>query len=56
MMHVSKPGHEQMAALLAASGNEQTRMSDLATVAYFVSGTATGTLQQSVTRPGLARL
>jgi hypothetical protein len=56
MMHVSKPGHEQMAALLAASGNEQTRMSDLATVAYFVSGSATGTLQQSVSRPGLARL
>jgi hypothetical protein len=56
MMHVSKPAHEQMAALLAASGNEQTRVSDLATVAYFVSGTATGTLQQSVNQPGLARL
>jgi hypothetical protein len=56
MMHVSKPAHEQMAALLAASGNDQTRMSDLATVAYFVSGAGTGTLQQAVNRPGLARL
>jgi len=56
MMHVSKPGREQVAAVLAASGNQQTRMSDLATVVYFVSGSATGVLQHAVTTPGLARL
>lgn len=56
LMHVSKPAHEQMAASLAASGNTQTRTSDLATVAYFVSGTATGILQQAISQPGLARL
>ena len=56
MMHVSKPEHEQMAAMLAASGTTQMRTSDLATVAYFVTGTATGILQQAVTQPGLARL
>jgi hypothetical protein len=56
MMHVSKPAHEQMAASLAATGNVQSRTSDLATVAYFVTGTAAGVLQQAITRPGLARL
>lgn len=56
LMHVSKPGHEQKAAMLAATGNITMRTSDLATVAYFVSGTATGTLQQAVSQPGLARL
>ena len=56
LMHVSKPGHEQMAALLAAMGNTQMRTSDLVTVAYFVSGTASGILQQATSSPGLARL
>lgn len=55
-MHVSKPGHEQMAATLAAQGNTQMRTSDLATVAYFVSGTASGILQHAISTPGLARL
>ncbi|MGE5192523.1 MAG: prepilin-type N-terminal cleavage/methylation domain-containing protein [Deltaproteobacteria bacterium] len=56
LMHVSKPGNEQMALRLAMTGNQQTRISDLATVAYFVSGTATGTLQNFASGPGLARL
>jgi hypothetical protein len=56
LMHVSKPEHEQMAAMLAASGNTQMRTSDMATVAYFVSGTASGVLQQAISMPGLARL
>jgi len=56
MMHVSKPQHEQMAAMLAAAGNTQMRTSDLATVAYFVSGTAGGILQHAISQPGLARL
>ncbi|HEY2251732.1 MAG TPA: hypothetical protein VGH74_11750, partial [Planctomycetaceae bacterium] len=56
LMHVSKPGNEQMAAMLAAAGNMTMRTSDLATVAYFVSGTGTGTLQHVVSQPGLARL
>jgi hypothetical protein len=56
LMHVSKPGHEQMATSLAALGNTQARTSDLATVAYFVSGTTTGNLQHAVSSPGLARL
>jgi hypothetical protein len=55
-MHVSKPSHEQMALRLAMSGNQTTRISDLATVAYFVSGTATGTLQNAAAGSGLARL
>jgi hypothetical protein len=45
-----------MAMLLAGAGNLQSRTSDLATVAYFVSGTAAGVLQQAISRPGLARL
>jgi len=56
LMHVSKPGHEQMATSLAALGNTQARTSDLATVAYFVSGTTTCNLQLAVASPGLARL
>ncbi len=56
LMHVSKPGHEQRAAMLAATGNTTMRTSDLATVAYFIGGSATGTLQQAVGQPGLARL
>jgi prepilin-type N-terminal cleavage/methylation domain-containing protein len=56
LIHVSKPGREQAAAILAATGNQQTRLSDLATVAYFVSGAATGTLQQAASGSGLARL
>jgi hypothetical protein len=56
MMHVSKPEHEQMAAMLAAAGNTQMRTSDLATVAYFVSGTTTGILQHAISQSGLARL
>ncbi|MBI3864869.1 MAG: prepilin-type N-terminal cleavage/methylation domain-containing protein [Planctomycetia bacterium] len=56
LLNVSKPGYEQMAASLAASGNVQTRMSDIATVAYFMAGTGAGALQQSVPGPGLARM
>lgn len=56
LMHVSKAGREQTAFSLAAAGNSQVRISDLATVAYFVSGAGTGMLQQLVTSPGLARL
>jgi prepilin-type N-terminal cleavage/methylation domain-containing protein len=56
LMHCSKPGHEQLATSLAMLGNMQARSSDLATVAYFVSGTTTGNLQHAVTTPGLARL
>ena len=56
LMHVSKPGNEQLAASLAATGNTQIRTSDLATVAYFVSGTASGILQNATSSPGLARL
>lgn len=56
LMHVSKPAHEQMAATLAAAGNTTMRTSDLATVAYFVSGTTPGALGQAITQPGLARL
>jgi hypothetical protein len=56
-MHCSKPGHEQRALLLAASGAmPTTRTSDLSTVAYFVSGTGTGTFQQTVSGHGLARM
>jgi hypothetical protein len=55
-MHVSRPGHEQRALLLAAGGNMQTRTSDLATVAYFVTGTATGAFQQTTSGHGLARM
>jgi hypothetical protein len=55
-MHVSKPGHEQRALALAASGNVQTRTSDLATVAYFVTGSATGAFQQTASGHGLARM
>ena len=56
LMHVSKPGHEDLAVTLASVGNMQTRTSDMATVAYFVTGTATGILQHAITMPGLARL
>jgi hypothetical protein len=56
MMHVSRPEREQMAMSLAATGNQTTRMSDLATIAYFVSGTSSGTLQQTASGMGLARL
>lgn len=55
-MHVSKPGHEQRALLLAAQGTQQTRTSDLATVAYYLSGTAAGAFQQTVKGHGLARM
>ncbi len=56
MMHVSKSAREQMAATLAAAGNVQTRTSDQTTISYFVSGMATGNLQQATTGSGLARL
>jgi hypothetical protein len=56
MMHVSRPEREQMAISLAATGNQTTRMSDLATIAYFVSGTSSGTLQLTASGTGLARL
>ena len=42
--------------LLAASGNFQTRTSDMATVAYFVTGAAGGAFQQTATGNGLARM
>jgi prepilin-type N-terminal cleavage/methylation domain-containing protein len=56
LMNVNKPGRERKAAALMAAGNPQTRVSDLATVVYFVGGTAGGALQQATTMPGLARL
>jgi len=55
-MHVSQPGRELTASSLGMAGNTQTRISDLATVAYFVGGTATGILQHASAGPGLARL
>lgn len=55
-MHVTKPAREQTARALATAGNEQTRVSDQATISYFVSGMATGTMQQAASGPGLARL
>jgi prepilin-type N-terminal cleavage/methylation domain-containing protein len=56
MMHVSKTAREQTAATLAAAGNVQTRTSDQTTISYFVTGMATGNLQQATTGSGLARL
>jgi prepilin-type N-terminal cleavage/methylation domain-containing protein len=56
LMNVNKPGRERKAAALMAAGNVQTRVSDLATVVYFVAGTAGGALQQATSMPGLARL
>jgi hypothetical protein len=56
-MHVSKPGHEQRALALAASGNvPTTRTSDMATVAYFVSGISGSTFPQAAGGHGLARM
>ncbi len=56
MMHVTKSDREQMAAALATAGNQQTRTSDQTTISYFVSGMASGNLQQAVSGKGLARL
>jgi hypothetical protein len=56
MMHVTKSDREQMAAALAAAGNQQTRTSDQTTISYFLAGSATGNLQQATKGTGLARL
>lgn len=56
LMHVSKPGHEERALRLSLGGNVQFRTSDMATIAYFVTGTATGAFQQTTTGHGLARM
>jgi hypothetical protein len=55
-MHVSKPGHEEQALRASLGGNVQFRTSDMATIAYFVTGTATGAFQQTATGHGLARM
>jgi hypothetical protein len=47
---------EQKATALALAGNQQTRVSDLASVVYFLSGSGTGSLQGASSAPGLARL
>jgi hypothetical protein len=56
LLNVSRPMREQKATALALAGNQQTRMSDLASVAYFLSGSGTGSLQGATSAPGLARL
>lgn len=56
VMHASKPGREMADWSMAMAGNQQTRVSDLVTISYFVAGTATGNLQHAVSGRGLARL
>jgi prepilin-type N-terminal cleavage/methylation domain-containing protein len=56
LLNVSRPMREQKATSLALAGNQQTRISDLATVVYSLSGSGTGSLQGAASAPGLARL
>ena len=56
LLNVSRPMREQKATSLALAGNQQTRISDLATVVYFLSGSGSGSLQSAASAPGLARL
>lgn len=55
LMHCSKPGRERMPVQLIQTGVARSP-SDVATVSYFVAGTATGVLQHVVSGQGLARL
>lgn len=63
LMHCSKPGRERIVNALSVATAQtqqtqtiQTHTSDVATVAYFVSGTSTGILQHVTNGQGLARL
>lgn len=55
MLHVSHPMREQAFGLVDTA-HIQSRGSDLLTVAYFVGGTGTGSLQSLVKTPGLLRM